>query len=88
MFCIRLHATGKLKICKFEFMKPSTSKPYKLIRDKRNKPKYVQLDLKKIPHTLEELEDMFDAIVAESRKDEPSIPWDKVKADLKKAGKL
>lgn len=69
-------------------MKPSTSKPYKLIRDKRNKPKYVQLDLKKIPHTLEELEDMFDAIVAESRKDEPSIPWDKVKADLKKAGKL
>jgi len=36
----------------------------------------------------EKLEDLFDAIIAESRKDEESVSWEDVKKRLKKKGKI
>ena len=43
------------------------------------------IDLKK--HG-ELMEDFLDLLVCEQRKDEPTIPWEQVKAELVAAGKL
>ena len=56
--------------------------------DEKNRKKAVVIDLK----TLEEYDDqigvLFDVIIAESRRDEPSVSWVDVKKRLKKKGKL
>ena len=38
--------------------------------------------------TDEKLEDLMDIIIAEARKDERSIPWETVKDELLKEGKI
>ena len=45
------------------------------------------IDLKTIEKFDDPLEDLFDIIIAESRKGEPTTPWKKVKAKLLKRGK-
>ncbi len=57
------------------------------ITDEKNRKKAVVIDLK----TLEEYEqigDLFDVIIAESRRDESSVTWEELKKRLKKKGKL
>ncbi len=54
------------------------------ITDDKNRKKAIIIELKTIEHHQEEIEDMFDVIVAESRKDEPKRSWDDVKKSLKK----
>jgi len=44
--------------------------------------------LKTIENNQEAVEDLLDIIVAESRKDEPTVSWDEVKKKLHKKGKL
>lgn len=56
--------------------------------DKKNKKKAVVIDLKTLERFDEQIEDLFDVIISEARRDEPSIPWEKVKERLKKKGKL
>ena len=59
------------------------------ITDETKNRRYVQIDLKAIANYNEKaLEDLFDIIIAESRKDENGIPWKKVKAELIKEGKI
>ncbi len=58
------------------------------ITDDKNRKKAVIIDLKTIEHHQEEVEDLLDVIIAESRKDEPKRSWDDVKRSLKKKGKL
>jgi len=58
------------------------------ITDEKNRKKAVVISLKTIEARQEELEDLLDSIVAESRKDEPKRAWKDVKAALKKKGKL
>jgi hypothetical protein len=48
----------------------------------------VQIDLKTLESYGDGFEDLFDVIIAESRKDEPKRSWEDVKASLKKKGKL
>jgi hypothetical protein len=48
----------------------------------------VQIDLKAIEKHQEDLEDLLDGIIAESRKDEEKIPARVVIRNLKKIGKL
>lgn len=58
------------------------------ITDDKNQRKAVIIQLKTIERHQEEIEDFLDAIVAESRKDEPKRSWEDVKKSLKKKGKL
>ena len=58
------------------------------ITDGKRRKKAVVIDLKTLAKYDEQLEDLFDVIIAESRRDEPSISWDQLKKRLKKKGKL
>ena len=58
------------------------------ITDSHNKKKSVVIDLKVIEKNQEAIEDLLDIIVAESRKDEPTVSWEEVKKKLHKKGKL
>lgn len=58
------------------------------VTNEKNEKIAVQIDLKTIANYQEELEDLLDGILAESRKDEDVVPLKKVISDLKKSGKL
>jgi hypothetical protein len=59
------------------------------ITDETKNRRYAQIDLKGIANYNDEaLEDLFDIIIAESRKEEKGIPWNEVKAELIKEGKI
>ena len=58
------------------------------ITNKNNQKTAVIIDIKTIQKYNDEIEDLLDGIVAESRKDEPKVSLSKVISNLKKAGKL
>jgi hypothetical protein len=58
------------------------------ITDETHNKRFVQIDLDTLEKYEERLEDLFDAIIAESRKDEESISWEEIKKNLKKKGKI
>ncbi|MHB8261825.1 MAG: hypothetical protein ACYDCN_13500 [Bacteroidia bacterium] len=58
------------------------------ITNEKNERQSVVIDLKLFKQHTEQLEDMLDVIIAEARKDEASIPFEKVMKTLKKKGKL
>lgn len=58
------------------------------ITNKKNQKTAVVIDLKTLKKYDEQLEDLFDMIIAESRAEEPSVSWETVKKNLKKKGKL
>lgn len=57
----------------------------KYVMDEQNRKVAVQIDLEKYG---ELWEDIYDAIVAESRKDEERVDWEEAKQNLKDEGKL
>lgn len=58
------------------------------VTDAGNKKVAVQIDLKLLEKYDEELEDLIDGIIAESRKEEERVPLEEVIKRLKKKGKL
>lgn len=58
------------------------------VTDEQNKKVAVQIDLKVLEKYDEQIEDLIDGIIAESRKDKPRVPLNKVIRNLKQAGKL
>jgi hypothetical protein len=58
------------------------------VTDASNKKVAVQIDLKLLEKYDEEIEDLIDGIIAESRKEEERKPLDEVIKSLKKKGKL
>ena len=55
------------------------------VTDETHKRRYMQIDLKDVSkYSDETLEDLFDIIVSEARKDEKSEPWESVKTELVK----
>jgi hypothetical protein len=58
------------------------------ITDDKNRKKAVVIEMKTLIEHEEEIEDLFDVIIAESRAEEPTVVWEEVKAQLKKKGKL
>jgi len=58
------------------------------ITDSKNRKTSVVIDLKIFQKLDEQIEDLFDVIIAESREKEPSSSWEDVKKRLKKRGKL
>jgi|JI9StandDraft_1071089.scaffolds.fasta_scaffold270451_2 hypothetical protein len=58
------------------------------ITDSKSKRKAVVIDLKALKKYDEQIEDLFDAIIAEARRDESSAEWVEVKKKLKAKRKL
>jgi hypothetical protein len=59
------------------------------VTDETRKKRYAQIDLKGIAaYNDEQIEDLMDIIIAEARKNEKSIPWETVKAELIKEGRI
>ena len=59
-----------------------------LIKDETHNKRFIQIDVDTLQKFEERVEDLLDAIIAESRKDEESTSWQAVKKELKKKGKL
>jgi len=58
------------------------------ITDEKNRKTAVVIDMKTLENYDSHIEDLFDTIIAESRRDEESIPFEKAVAGLKKKGRL
>jgi hypothetical protein len=58
------------------------------ITDEHSRKKAVVIDLKTLGKFDEQIEDLFDVIIAESRQHEPTVSWEEVKKRLKRKGKL
>lgn len=58
------------------------------ITDDKNRKKAVVIEMKTLVQYDEQIEDLFDVIIAESRAKEPKVAWEEVKTQLKKKGKL
>ena len=57
------------------------------VTDEKGRKVAVQIDLKKYGSLLE-LEEFWDGLISESRRNETGIPLEKIKADLVKRGRL
>jgi hypothetical protein len=66
----------------------SIMKGVNYITDDSNKKVAVQIDLKLLEKYDEEIEDLIDGIIAESRKDEEKRPLGEVIKNLRRKGKL
>lgn len=58
------------------------------VTDQQNKKIAVQIELKVLEKYDEQMKDLIDGIIAESRRDEQRIPLNKVIQSLKQSGKL
>lgn len=58
------------------------------ITDEKNRKKAVVIDLKTIEQNEEEVREFIDVLIAESRKDDEVMSWEKAKKLLSKKGKL
>ena len=65
-----------------------TMKGVRILQDETTKKRIIQIDMEVIERKREELSDMLDMIIAESRKNDEMIPWDKAKAMLRKSDRL
>jgi hypothetical protein len=59
-----------------------------ILTDEKKKRRILQVDITEVAKNPDQFEDLIDVLVAESRKDEKSIPWSEAKKALKKKGKL
>jgi hypothetical protein len=69
----------------FTVLKSQAMKGIHYVTNAENKKIAVQIDLKKYGQLWE---DFYDTIIVEDRKDEESIPWEDIKQELRKDGKL
>ena len=58
------------------------------ITDEQNQKQAVVIELGTLERYTQDLEDLLDGLIAESRKDDEKVPLKKVIRDLKKTGKL
>lgn len=77
-----------MKSLPLEKIKAKDMKGVSYITDGESRKKAVVIEMKTLEKYDEQIEDLFDAIIAESRRDEPSISWEELKKRLKKKGKL
>ena len=57
------------------------------ITDETNNKRFVQIDLETISKGEEQIEEIIDIIIAESRKNEKEFSWDEVKKMIRKKKK-
>jgi hypothetical protein len=58
------------------------------ITNSKNRKTAVVIDLKTLEKFDDQIEDLFDVIIAESRKGESTVSWEQIKKNLQKKGKL
>ncbi len=58
------------------------------LTDQNNQKKAVVIEMSTLEKYTNELEDLLDGIIAESRKNDEKVPLNKVISNLKKSGKL
>jgi hypothetical protein len=58
------------------------------LTDAKNNKTAVVIDLKSLKKNEEEIHELLDVLIAESRKDDELISWESAKKQLKKKGKL
>jgi hypothetical protein len=81
-------APQKRSIKIIRFVKMKIMKSATFLTDKKRNREILQIDLKTLSKYPEEVEDLVDVIIAESRKNEKSISMEEAKKILKKAGKI
>ena len=59
-----------------------------ILKDETHNRRLLQIDLNELAKDKEMLENIYDIIAIELRRDEETIPWDDVKKQLKAEGKL
>jgi hypothetical protein len=60
-----------------------------IIKDETHNKRYIQFDLEwAATLSTEEIEDIFDIAIAESRKDDETITLEELEEEMKQAGKL
>ncbi len=58
------------------------------LTDEQNHKKAVVIEMSTLERYSQDLEDLLDGLIADSRKNDEKIPLEKVISNLKKAGKL
>ncbi len=59
-----------------------------IMTEEKSGRRIAQLDLSLLSKNTKELEELFDVLISESRKDEKDFSWSAIKKDLKKKHKL
>lgn len=59
-----------------------------ILKNEGNNHRLMQIDLDLLAKDEEQLEDVYDIIAVEIRKNEESVPWEQVKQQLQNEGKL
>ena len=59
-----------------------------VLKNEKNNHRLMQIDLDLISKSEISLENLYDIIAIELRKDEETIPWEQVKQNLQQEGKL
>lgn len=59
-----------------------------ILKNEKNNHRLMQIDLNELAKDRESVEDLYDMITIELRKDEETIPWEKAKQQLDDEGKL
>jgi hypothetical protein len=59
-----------------------------ILKDKDTNHRLLQIDLDALTDSEDALEDVYDMIVIEMRRNEETIPWEEVKQQLLNEGKL
>jgi len=58
------------------------------ITDETHQKRFVQIDLEQLEKHQNEIEDLLDVIIAESRKNDEEVSWEELKGQLKAEGRL
>ena len=69
-------------------LKDEKMKGVRFLTNDQNKRVAVQIDLDHLEKFQGEVEDLLDAIITESRKDDEEVSWKSVKERLKSEGKI
>lgn len=59
-----------------------------ILKNEANNHRLMQIDLDLLARDKEQLEDVYNIIAVELRKNEESVPWEQVKQQLHNEGKL
>jgi hypothetical protein len=59
-----------------------------ILKNEANNHRLIQIDLDVLVNNEEQLEDLYDIIAVELRKNEESVSWEKAKQQLQNEGKL
>ena len=82
------HRCNQITGLSVKFVKTTSMKGVSFVTNDKNERVAVQIELKTLNKHQEAIEDLLDAIIAESRKDDENVSWEDAKKELTKAGKL